>query len=97
MEKKELVSTVLLTPPILRKVSQVSHRVLLTGVEIYDTFQRYSRSLSVFVVVVVVCFHGSSTTFETGLIHSFIHSFILFAIYTKFTTQNGNNMRLKKK
>ena len=77
MEKKKLVSTVLLTPPILRKVSQVSHRVLLTGVEIYDTFQRYSRSLSVFVVVVVVCFHGSSTTFETGLIHSFIHSFYL--------------------
>ena len=55
-KKNELFSTVLFTPPILRKVSQVSHRVL-TRVEIYDNFQRYSRSLFVFCffVVVVIC------------------------------------------
>ena len=95
--KNELVSTVLLTPPILRKVSQVSHRVLLQELKFTTTFN-VIHVLYLFLLLLLFVFTAVARRLKQALfIHSFIHSFILFAIYTKFTTQNGNNMRLKKK
>ena len=94
--KKELVSTVLLTPLILRKVSQVSHRVLLQELKFTTTFN-VIHVLYLFLLLLLFVFTAVARRLKQAL---FIHSFIWFAIYTKFTTQNdqnGNNMRLKKK
>ena len=53
-KKKELVSTVLLTPSILHKVSQVSHRVLLQELRFTTTFN-VILVLYLFFVCLFVC------------------------------------------
>ena len=55
-KKKELVSTVLLTPSILHKVSQVSHRVLLQELKFTTTFNAFLVLYLFFLFVCLFCF-----------------------------------------
>ena len=41
--------------------------------------------------------HSLTHSFTHSLIHSFIHSFIILPYIQNLTTQDGNNIRLKKK
>ena len=75
--KKELVSTVRLTPPILRKVSQVSHRVLLQELKFTTTFN-VIHVLYLFLLLLLFVFTAVARRLKQALfIHSFIHSFYL--------------------
>ena len=71
--KNELVSTVLLTPPILRKVSQVSHRVLLQELKFTTTFN-VIHVLYLFLLLLLFFFTAVARRLKQALfIHSFIH------------------------
>ena len=70
--KKELVSTVLLTPPILRKVSQVSHRVLLQELKFTTTFN-VIHVLYLFLLLLFVFTAVARRLKQALFIHSFIH------------------------
>ena len=71
--KNELVSTVLLTPPILRKVSQVSHRVLLQELKFTTTFN-VIHVLYLFLLLLLFVFTAVARRLKQALfIHSFIH------------------------